>query len=413
MSLTPCRDTAIRACYDRAMHQIIGQDRAVSVLQAALGRGRVPHAYIFHGPPGVGKFTTACAWARIVLCHDPPSPSPGPVAACGQCASCQRWLNPNPDQEDDADQPPGLGHPDVHVIRKELAAVSSNAALRRRKQMNIPVDLLRQWMLGGRTSDDRHHSSTIYQTAVMGHGKVFIIDQAELLDTIGQNALLKVLEEPPPGTYLVLVTSREDQLLMTLRSRCQRIAFGPLPDAVVTDWLAGRASGLSDDQRTWLVDFCEGSLGRAELAMAYDLLEWGQQVLESMDQMTQGQYPWALGADMAKRIDAFAKQWERNHANASKDAANRMAAGLMWTMIAQHARRRLTLISRQNDGQPTPTLESVLQPWLSVIDGVNLAQQELRANVNLGLVTDHLVSRLFRSLSVQPEMTTTVAHRSS
>src|SRR5204863_4320065 len=98
-------------------------------------------------------------------------------------------------------------HPDFHIIHKELAAYSDNRELREKKQINIPIDLLRERLLGG-TSGSSHHEAPAYRTAALGHGKVFIIDEAELLDPTAQNAMLKTLEEPPAQTWIFLITSQ-------------------------------------------------------------------------------------------------------------------------------------------------------------------------------------------------------------
>src|SRR5690606_4650358 len=125
-------------------------------------------------------------------------------------------------------QPQALAwpHPDLHVVTKELARYSEDRSTRERKLTQIPVDVLRTELI-----------EPVYRAAQMGHGKVFIVDEAELLNDAGQNAMLKTLEEPPAGTTIILVTSIQDRLLPTIRSRCQRVAFVPLPDSVVSRWL--------------------------------------------------------------------------------------------------------------------------------------------------------------------------------
>ena len=98
--------------------------------------------------------------------------------------------------------------------------------------MNSPVDVLRQHMIGGWTKDPpRFHEAPAYLTPLSAPAKTFIIDEAELIDTVGQNALLKTLEEPPRRTYIFLVTSRPERLLPTIRSRCQHVRFVPLDHA--------------------------------------------------------------------------------------------------------------------------------------------------------------------------------------
>ena len=188
------------------MHRILGQERAIDTLLTALGSGRVHHGWIFSGPLGVGKFTTAVEFARLLL-----DPHAAPNLA-GE-------IEADPEGETSRLIDAGT-HPDLHVIRKELALFSDNPQLRARKLSNIPIDVLRERMIGGKTSDDRPHVAVAYRKPAQGHGKVFIIDEAELIDVYGQNALLKTLEEPPPATYIFLITSRPERLLPTIRSRC-------------------------------------------------------------------------------------------------------------------------------------------------------------------------------------------------
>ena len=376
------------------MQQILGQGGAIRVLQSALRAQRLHHAYVFHGPAGVGKYTTAVAFARAVLCHDAQLDLAQQVTACGTCASC-RLLG-------DIEAP---AHPDLHVLRKEMAKVSQFAHLRERKQTNIPVDLLREHVIGGYVGTGparKYVEPVVGNKPMLRHNKVFIIDEAELLDQGGQNALLKTLEEPPAQTYIILVTTCEDQLLPTVRSRCQRVAFVPLTDDIVSGWLDEQAVQLDAAQHRWLVGFAGGSLGRAQLAVQYDLSPWAGDLLAPIDAMADGRYPAQLGGAMAEHIESFAKRWVDEHPNASKAAANHRAAALMWSMIACHAQQKIAQLAPQCDGDDLESAETALQPWLAVIDSLHSTEKELQANVFSNLVTDHLVSLLYRALAPQP-----------
>ncbi len=375
------------------MQEILGQGGAVHVLQSALRAERLHHAYIFHGPAGVGKFTTAIAFARVLLCHDVQLDLAQQVTACTSCESC-RLLG-------DIETP---AHPDLHVLRKELAAVSQFSHLRKRKQHNIPVDLLREHMIGGNIGTGpakKYVEPVVGNKPLLGYNKVFIIDEAELLEQVGQNALLKTLEEPPAQTYIILVTTNEDKLLPTVRSRCQRVAFVPLADDIVSRWLDGQEVQLDEAQRLWLVGFACGSLGRVQLAVQYDLSSWARDVLEPIDAMVDGQYPVQLGGCMAEHIENFAKRWVDEHPNASKSAANRQAAALMWSLVACHAQQKIAQLAPDCDGHDLQSAEAVLQPWLAAIDSLHRTEKELAGNVLLNLATDHLVSLLYRALSSQ------------
>ncbi len=357
----------------RRVDHILGQHLAVDILQSALRGGRLHHAYVFHGPVGVGKFTTARAFAAVLLCPQPVAEPNEPVRPCGRCPACVQVQQGS--------------HPDDHLITKELARFSGDANVRQRKLTTIPIDVLRQNML-----------EPVQLAATLGHTKVFTVDEAQLIAEPAQNLLLKTLEEPPPNTYIILVTDSEHRLLPTIRSRCQRVPFVPLPDKVIADWRSGQAR-LDPHHERWLIAFAGGSLGQAQLAADRGLYEWAKVVLPALDAMARQQHPHALGGQMAGFIDEFAKSWVQDNEGASKDAANRRASALLFSMIGQHARLRLRELADQSDGADTDAAEAAIEPWLRAIDALGEAQRHLSSNVNLGLVLDHLVSRLFRALS--------------
>ncbi len=357
------------------MDRIVGQSHAIELLQASLAGGRLHHAYVFHGPTGVGKFTTARAFAKVLLCHDAQPDLTGRIAACESCEACRLFEAGT--------------HPDLHIVTKELARYSDDRTIRDRKLLTIPLQVLRSELI-----------EPVNLAPRAGKRKLFIVDEAELLAPQGQNALLKTLEEPPPGTHLILVTSSEDKLLMTIRSRCQRIAFTVLDDEQVRAWLTEYVD--ADAPLDWFVRYAAGSIGQAKLAIDYDLAAWGKAVDPALDNLAKGNYPTDLGATLAGLINGFAEQWVADHDNASKEAANKQAAGLMWKLIGQWAHRNIVKISERCDPADPVAAERALEPYLGVIDSLREAESEMAANVNMGLVTDHLVSMLARALRGEP-----------
>ncbi|MFN3167970.1 MAG: ATP-binding protein [Phycisphaeraceae bacterium] len=366
------------------MDRILGQPAALGALRSQLATGRVHHAQVFHGPAGVGKFTTAVAFARELLCHDPVADLHGNASACGACASCKlfRTLEQG-EREDDSDDPADVlasAHPDLHIITKELALYSDDALERARKLTTIPVGVIRE-----------HLIAPASLAPALSHGKVFIVDEAELLNATGQNALLKTLEEPTPGTVLVLVTASEHRLLPTIRSRCQRIAFGPLEDADVERWLNQHHAELDEPTRKWVVGFSQGSLGRAALAVRFELVAWGTSVLGPIQRLAKtGRPEPGLGEAIGECVDGFASAWVSAHKNASKEAANRRAAELMGSMIANFARRRLAQSAEACDPETPGDSEAALAPWLTVIAAVDEFEGQLGSNVNLKLCCEGL-----------------------
>jgi DNA polymerase III subunit delta' len=350
------------------MQRILGQSRAVQILQASLRTKRVHHAWIFGGPAGVGKYTTAIEFARTLL-----DPNAAPTLAGG--------IEADPDSRSSQLLDAGT-HPDLHSIRKELAAHSSDPEVRKKKQSNIPIDVIREFMIGG--LDEASGSAPAYRTAVMGHGKVFIIDEAELVDHTSQNAILKTLEEPPRETYIVLVTSRPDRLLATIRSRCQYVPFVPLDQQAMSTWFERHGPKLDGKELAWIESFADGSPGTALLAAEYGFYQWRQTLAPMLVAMDRGAYPATMGETMASLIDEFASAWVKNHKNASKDAANKAGARHMLAMLARYARNGLAAAV---DAGRDP------ERWMEAANLLREAERQLYSNVNQKMVLENLVAQ--------------------
>lgn len=200
--------------------EVRAQDRAIRPLRAALARGTLHHAYLFGGPPGVGKGTAARLLAQAVNClGGTPGPGGWPDDPCGECAPCRKIAR-------------GL-HPDV--LRLEEERVMAKAGRWEPEGGRAPSrDIV---VAQVRDLTDRRLSLRLFE----GRRRVVIIDPADAMNVQAQNALLKTLEEPPEDTVLVLVSATPDELLPTIRSRCLRVAFAPLPDALVAELLLQEA----------------------------------------------------------------------------------------------------------------------------------------------------------------------------
>ena len=371
-----------------ASHHILGQSRALRALGCALASGHVHHAWIFHGPAGVGKFRTAEEFARILL--DPASTSINrETFQAPRDTPCARLIDAGT-------------HPDFHVIRKELAGISESRELRDRKQMNIPLELLRERMLGGVTSSGRHHESGVFRTATLGHGKVFIIDEAELLDADGQNAMLKTLEEPPAGTTIVLVTQQEDRLLPTIRSRCQRVAFGPLGPQEMAQWWNTDGPALPDDDKSFIDSFAEGSPGMATRAVQHGIAAWNAELSPLFDALESGRYPPGLSDRMAEIADEFAKAIVDADDSASKEAANRLGVRLLAQLLGLRVRRALAAAAASND-------PSALERWVGASEILAEFEQHVRSAVNLKHAFANLVAQWATRLA--PKQSATGAGR--
>src|SRR5690606_16895623 len=292
-------------------------------LDRALASGRIHHAWIFSGPEGVGKLTSALAFAAALL--DPTSqPTFGGPVRPDPASPVQELLR-------------AASHPDLHLVRKELGRFSENPSVRASKFTTIPKDVI-----------DVHVVRAAGLAAQMTGGlakKVFIIDEAELLDAPGQaqsqNALLKTLEEPPPGTVLILITSNEARLLPTIRSRCQRVRFGLLDQAQMERWIVSAELPPGVDTRAAL-DLGAGSPGRALLAATTGMVEWPRTLGPMLGSMLAGRFPPDFADAAAGAIDDWAKRRVEGDPNASKDAANKAAARALFGWIQQQWADELT-----------------------------------------------------------------------
>ncbi|MFZ5597188.1 MAG: DNA polymerase III subunit delta' [Bacillota bacterium] len=196
---------------------IIGHDDIIKGLKGALKSGRVSHAYLFSGPEGVGKYTTAMAYAASLLCSRPVDGD-----GCGGCGDCRRLS--------------GGVHPELEIIRPEGATVK--------------ISQIRQ--LGGSV---RFGPSS-------GSRTVRIVDGADLMTAEAANSMLRILEEPLPGVVFILVSSKPQAVLPTIVSRCQNIYFEPLSNEQLVRGMSSRA-GESGERLSLAAALAGGSLGRA------------------------------------------------------------------------------------------------------------------------------------------------------
>jgi len=214
--------------------EIIDQELAKRTLESRIRSNRLPSTLLFHGPDGVGKRTTALVLARALNCRE------SELGYCGRCASCRAvgdLVHPNlriifPVKK--AGELQGLPQPDLYD-----------------EQGTISIDMVRLLR--------RESSLTPYQEGK----RVFIVLDAHRMKEEAQNAFLKLLEEPPADTILILTTSRPDALSPTILSRCQKIRFGRLPLSEIENSLVEKLG--AERQRARLVaSLSGGSLGRAE-----------------------------------------------------------------------------------------------------------------------------------------------------
>ncbi|MCS7149343.1 MAG: DNA polymerase III subunit delta' [Caldimicrobium sp.] len=206
----------------RNLSEIIGQEPATKLLKASLHSRRLAHSYLFSGPPGVGKKTTARALLYHLFCH---ISSDNPCGGCLACKKIERDI-----------------HPDIKFLHPE--------------KKDIRIDSIREVerFLRFRPTE--------------GNYRVVIISQAERLNPEAGNALLKSLEEPPLYSLFVLITEKTYQMLPTILSRCQIVRFNPIPTDLIKEHLKRRL-------------LCEESVADSVAEISSGSLGWALEILNS------------------------------------------------------------------------------------------------------------------------------------
>lgn len=192
-----------------SFERIIGQRRVVSILTRAINCQRLPHAFLFHGPEGVGKEAVALELAKALFCQEDP-------IYCDRCRDCTRVAQ--------------LSHPDLVTVfpapkqpkndelQSVLQSIMKNPYYRTTPWANpsILIDVI------------RNVKKTVSMTSYENKGRVILFFDAHRMTTEAANSLLKILEEPLGKTTLILVSSQMNLLLPTIVSRCQQLRFDPL-----------------------------------------------------------------------------------------------------------------------------------------------------------------------------------------
>jgi DNA polymerase-3 subunit delta' len=214
---------------------IYGQEGPIAVLQSAIEKKRVPHAFLFYGAEGIGKRTTALIFAKALNCKE------GGADPCDTCTSCRKIDSGN--------------HPDVLIIEPEGQFI--------------------------KVADIKELQERLRFLPLEGARRVVIIDDAERMNVTSANSLLKTLEEPSASNVFVLVSSRPHLLPMTILSRCQRLRFNPVQRDVIADFLEKKHS-LEPAKAIILASSAGGSIGRALSLHKGDYLTLRDSILDRL-----------------------------------------------------------------------------------------------------------------------------------
>lgn len=319
---------------------IIGHDQAVTLLRRGLSTGRVAHAYLFCGPPRIGKTTLALSLAQALNCGQPDPP-------CGQCVSCTKIGQHT--------------HPDVRVIVGEGTGES------------IRIDQVRALQ--------REAVLSPYE----GKHRVFILRRMDLATMEAANSLLKTLEEPPSHVVLVLTAVQAEALPATVVSRCQRVDLRPAAYGLVERALHGE--GVPASKAQLLARLSAGRVGWALHASQDDrVLGQRQQDLDRLIEL--------LSADRVERLD-FA--WK-----SSRDPVACRRTIELWVgwwrdllLVCGGGEDHLVNMDRREELWSLAGQTTLAQAW-AALGACQVTSAQLEANVNARLAMEGLLLELPR-----------------
>jgi DNA polymerase-3 subunit delta' len=283
------------------LKDIFCQDKAIADLESAYAADRVAHAYIFAGHDGVGKFTTAKEFAKLLLCKKPVKKNDF-YDNCGSCESCRLFE--------------AGSHPDFEHVYKELIKFTEDGE-DKTAPLEFPIDVVREFLI-----------EKVSSKPALSARRVFILTETEKLNNESQNCLLKVLEEPPAYCCIILICTRPEKLPPTIRSRCQIQRFGLVAENKIIEKI--NQFGLGENAAKFFARLADGSIG---LACDYARLEQNGATLyqtktELINALAKLEYKDSLelAEDFQQQAKDLAAIWVKIDPGTSKTDINRKAS---------------------------------------------------------------------------------------
>ncbi|WP_305041852.1 DNA polymerase III subunit delta' [Geoalkalibacter sp.] len=315
--------------------QILGHERQKDILRRVLASDRLAHAYLFTGPEGVGKRLMALALVRALFC---------PQQGCGTCVACRKVDHFN--------------HPDLHLLEPDGASIKIEQVRGIQREFSYrPLEAPR---------------------------KVCLIEHPEKMQTAAANALLKTLEEPTGEALFILLSAHPEQVLPTIRSRCQPLTFGRLPAELLKKDLVRRLE-IDEMAGHLLAALSEGSFRKA-LGRDRDLfLDGRRDFLKQVTALSPGSVLplFDLSHSLAEdkeRLPEFLEILEAFYRDVLLTLHGRPEDDLVNIDLLEKIRRT--------------AMRETVSSVLTKLEAIQTARHHLGRNVNRQLAMDHLLLRL-------------------
>ncbi|MGI9034638.1 MAG: ATP-binding protein [Pyrinomonadaceae bacterium] len=345
--------------------KLTGNHHAQEILRRLLKNGRVPHSFIFAGEAGVGNKLFALETAKAFVCQNPQTGEA--CDACGACRRADSFSLPNSDKKEDYEKVFFSEHSDIGMVAPFKNSILTDAVRQLEAEANFrPFE---------------------------GRARIFIVDNAEKLNTAkdnAANALLKTLEEPSPTTYIFLITSRPDALLPTILSRCQMLRFAPLEAKQIEAFLEGTKQFAIDDAEI-LSKFAKGSIGRALQMDVGKFREQRESMLAALKSLLAKRDRAALLKIAEEMGDAKNKDFYKTYLNILQTLIHDV-----WILrlkqpeeiiVNTDLKPELKLLAENADSK-------ILASWLAEIE---VLRENLKVNINRKIAADALFMQMANS----------------
>jgi len=338
--------------------EITGQEKAIVFLKRVIANDKIACAYLFAGIQGIGKTTTALAFALSLHCADPVDGN-----GCKKCSSCKKIIDGN--------------HPDLIIVEPE------------EDKKVIGIDQIREI--------SRH----LAFSPALGRYRVFILDPAEKMTDEAANAFLKTLEEPPPHNILILNVRDPGDLLPTIVSRCQKVPFKPLPTEDIVNRLI-KDGNMDKEKAKILARLSEGSLGEAITLSRDDLLADRLNWIDMLNSSIKG--PPDMLLDLAQKFSDFGKKAGTNKRLKDNRIALMLGIWKSWfrdmLLIKLGCSADLILNSDLGNHCEMASNSYTVDGLIGSLDVVAGAEHDLMDNKNLLLLLERSLFGLKRSASL-------------
>lgn len=302
-----------------SFENIIGNNKIKQELQEAVKNNSISHSYLFVGQDGIGKKLFAKELAKMELCLDDNK-------ACDKCSSCVKFNSEN--------------NPDFIMVEPDGNSI--------------------------KIAQIREMQENVYKKPIVSNKKVFIIDDSEKMTEEAQNSLLKTLEEPPEYIIIILITSNENKLLNTIKSRCLKIGFSNLEKKDIINYISEKK--IMENPSDSLLTMCNGSIGKL-IRINHNLEEYSN-IEKNTNDLIYGKIP-----NVVKLINQFDVLYK------SKDIINDLL-DYMIVIIYEY-------INQNKD------YRSKFLNLISIIDNTKI---KLMSNTNYDMSIDDLLFKLWEEI---------------